>query len=88
MIAVLGLKGGIPGGPSGMRVKYLKKWRQESKREKDPKGRRWEPVVILLQIMFSYGTVLKETSWATMVLLQKGKGGYRGILIVEVLWKL
>ena len=45
-------------------------------------------MVILLQIMFSYGTVLKETSWATMVLLQKGKGGYRGILIVEVLWKL
>ena len=45
-------------------------------------------MVRLVYVMFRDGTVLEEIAWATMVLLQKGKGGYRSIGIVEVLWKV
>ena len=42
-------------------------------------------MVRLVHVIFMDGTVLGEIAWAMMVLLQKGKGGYRGIGIVEVL---
>ena len=58
-IAVLGLKGGREGGPSGMRTKDLKGWRKEVKRKKDIEDRRWEPVVRLVQVIFRDGTVLE-----------------------------
>ena len=45
-------------------------------------------MVRLVQMMFREGTVTEEIVWATMVLLPKGKGGYRGIGLVEVFWKL
>ena len=40
-MAVQGVKGGIEGGPSGMREEELKGWRKNSKREKETEGRRW-----------------------------------------------
>ena len=70
-----------------MRTENLKGWRQESKREKDPEGIRRELVVRLFKVMFSDGSVLEDIYWETMVLLPKGKGEYRGIRIVEALWK-
>ena len=42
----------------------------------------------LVHVMFRGGTVLEDIAWATMVLPQKGKGDYRSIGIVEVLWKV
>ena len=71
-----------------MCAKELTGRKQESKRKNDPEGRRWDHVVRLVQVMFRYGTVLEDISWATMVLPLKGKGGYRIIGIVEVLWKV
>ena len=65
-----------------MRVKDLKGWQQETKREKYSEGIRWEPVLRLVQVMFSYETVLEEIAWATMVLLQKDNGGYRVFVIL------
>ena len=38
--------------------------------------------------MFEDGVVPEEAAWATMVLLLKGKGGYQGIGIMEVIWNL
>ena len=73
-IAVLGLKGGRAGGPSGIRAKDLKGWRQEVKRKKDIEDRRWEPVVRLVQVMFRDRTVPEDIYWETMVFLSKGKG--------------
>ena len=37
---------------------------------------------------FGDGTVPYEISWELMVLLPKGRGGYQGIDLVEVLWKV
>ena len=47
-IAVLGLKGGRSRGSSDMNTMDLKGYQQKANREKDSKGRRWEPVVILV----------------------------------------
>ena len=44
-------------------------------------------MVRLVKVMFRYGDVMEEIAWAKMVLLPKGKGGYRVICIVEVLRK-
>ena len=71
-----------------MREEYQKGWHKEAKREKDPEERRWEPVDRLVKVMFRDGTIPEEISWKTMVLLPKGKGEYRGIGIVEVLWNV
>ena len=87
-LAVQGLKGGIAGGLSGIIVEDLKEWRKEDKWEKDPEGRRCNLVVRLVQVMFRDGTVTEEIAWENMVLIQKGKGEYRGIGLVEVLWKV
>ena len=57
-------------------------------RKKDPVIRRWELVVQLVQMIFGGGTVPEEISWVTMALITKGKGEYRGIGLVGVLWKL
>ena len=69
-----------------MHTKELTGWQHEAKRDNDTEGRRWEPVVRLVQVMFRYGTLLEEIAWAKMALLPKGKGGSRVIGIVEVLW--
>ena len=68
------------GGPEG--------WCKEAKREKEPEGRRWELVVSHVKVMFRDGAFLEEIAWSNMVLILKGRRGYRGIGIVEVLWKV
>ena len=37
---------------------------------------------------FWEGRVLAELAWNTIILLPKGKGEYRGIGLVEVIWKM
>ena len=32
--------------------------------------------------------MLEEVTWATVVLLSKGREGYQGICLVEVVWKV
>ena len=36
-------------------------------------------MVILVHVLFRDGNVPEDSDWATMVLLPKGKGGYRSI---------
>ena len=87
-MAVRGLKGGRAGGPLGMRAEDLKGWCKEAKRKKNPEGKRWELAVRLVQVTFRDRMVPDEITWLMMVLLPKRKGEYRGIGIVEVLWKV
>ena len=71
-----------------MRAEDLEGWPKEANWEKDPVGRRWELVVRLVRVMFRDGTMAGEIVWTNMFLIQKGKGEYRGIGLVEVLWKV
>ena len=70
-MTVRGLEGGRAGGSSGMRAKYLKGWHQEANRDKDTEGRRWEPMVRLVHVIFRDGTVPEEITWATVVIFLK-----------------
>ena len=45
-------------------------------------------MVRLMQLEFAEGGIPEELTWATMVLLQKEKGGYQGVGIVEVAQKV
>ena len=45
-------------------------------------------MVWIIQLAFSEVTFLEDLTWATLILLLKGKGGYRGIRLVEVMWKV
>ena len=71
-----------------MRAKDLKFWLREATRAKAPVWRRWELLVRLLHRMFEDGTPPEDLAWATMVLIPKGKGGFRGIGLVKVAWKV
>ena len=42
----------------------------------------------ITQVAFRYGYIPEAMAWTTMVLIPKGGGGYRGILLVKVVWKV
>ena len=48
---------------------------------------KWEKVVELVHIALHYGVLAEEASWQAVVLIPKGGGDYRGIGLVEVMWK-
>ena len=48
----------------------------------------WEKVVELVQTAFRDGDLAEEVTWQAVVLIPKGKGDYRGIGLVEVMWKV
>ena len=75
------LRAGRAGGPSGMNVEHLKTWLREETREKDPDTKKWDKLASILQVAFRYGYIPEELTWMTMVLIPKGGGGYRGIVL-------
>ena len=48
----------------------------------------WERVVDLIHAAFGEGRLAKENTWKAVVLTYKGGKGYRGIGLVEVMWKV
>ena len=42
----------------------------------------------LVQTAFRDGDIAEEATWQAVVLIPKGKGDYRGIGLVEVMWKV
>ena len=47
----------------------------------------WARVVELVQTAFRDGDLVEEETWQLVVLILKGKKEYRGIGLVEVMWK-
>ena len=45
-------------------------------------------MVELVQTAFRDGDMAEEATWQAVVLIPKGKGDYRGISLVEVMWKV
>ena len=48
----------------------------------------WDRVVDLVQTAFREGRLAEEAMWQAVVLIPKGKKDYRGIGLVEVIWKV
>ena len=48
----------------------------------------WARVVELVQTAFREGELAEESTWQPLVLITKGKKDYRGIGLVEVMWKV
>ena len=91
------------GGPSRMRAEHIKGWlaaaRREEKRDtidtekgcqEDPGegADNWTRFMDLVQTAFREGELAKEATWQAVVLIPKGKKDYRGIDLVEVMWKV
>ena len=57
--------------------------------EKEPtEADNWRMVVDLVQSAFREGKLAEEATWQAVVLIPKGKTDYRGIGLVEVIWKV
>ena len=87
-------------GPSGMQAEHLKGWLAASNRGKhavekgeektegeEEGGELWKKLVDLVQMEFREGEMVEEATWHTVVLIPKGVKEYRGIGLVEVMWK-
>ena len=48
----------------------------------------WEKVVSIIHVAFWEGYIPEALMWTTMVLIPKGGGDYRGIGLVEIIWKV
>ena len=75
------------GGPSGMRAEHLRQWLIAATRDNSPDATNCLKVFTIVQAAFRDGILAEDFMWKTVVLLTKGKGGFRGIGLVEVLWK-
>ena len=90
--------------PSGMRTEHLKRWLAAAKRRKreaseEGEGKtegeegvstepNWERLADLVHTVFREGRLAEEATWKAVVLIPKGKNDYRGIVLVEVVWKV
>ena len=75
-------------GPLGMKAEHLKAWLQAATREKEPDTETWDKLVSVIQLEFWEGYIPEALMWMTMVLIPKDKGEYRGIGLVETIWKV
>ncbi len=86
------LRNGRAAGATGMKAEHLKEWlanitlREEGGVE--GLGDRWRSFVALLQAIWITGTVPTQMTWMIVVLLPKGGGNYRGIGLLDPIWKV
>ena len=84
--AIARLKNGKAPGVSGIRAEDLKRWAEEHKVNESPPLR---IVVDIVQTAYSTGQIPQALNVAILVLLKKPCGNeYRGIGLLETIWKL
>jgi len=94
--AVQELSNGRAGGASGIRAEDVKAWLQGIRREEDPEtgpanadaGSHWRLFLSLVQAVWDYGDIPPQLLWVIVVLIPKGGGDYRGIGLLEPMWKV
>ncbi len=92
--AVVGsLQNGHAAGMTGMKATHLKEWLADVKLEEAEEGVEeigdcWQTFVQLLQAVRESGTVPTQMMWMIIVLLPKGGGNYRGIGLLDPIWKV
>ena len=94
--AVSQLSHGRCGGASGIRAKHIKEWLRRAKKEEDPEneathigaGKLWREFVEICTSVLATGNIPQQLCWVVMVLIPKGGGEYRGISLLEPIWKV
>ncbi len=91
--AVVKLQNGHAAGATGMKAKHLKGWLRDVKREEAVDGEEgagscWRLFGSLIQAVWECSTVSTQMSWMVIVLLPKGGGDYRGIGLLDPMWKV
>ena len=71
-----------------MRAENLKRWIETAREEGNLDPSRWRIVVEIIHLEFETGELVSECTWSNNVLLLKGGGKYREIVLVVVLGKL
>ena len=56
--------------------------------QKETESENWRRVVDLVHSAFREGNLVEEAMWQAVVLIPKGKKDYRGLGLVEVMWKV
>jgi hypothetical protein len=79
-------------GAMGMKAEHLKEWlhgiiHEESENGVAGEGDCWRLFVRLMQAVWESSTVPMQMSWMIIVLLPKGGGDYRGIGLLDPMWK-
>ena len=70
-----------------MLTKYLKFCMVETIRGDSPNTTNWLKFVDFVQTELREGFLVGGTTWHTVLLLPKGTGNFRGIGLVEFIWK-
>jgi hypothetical protein len=94
--AITELTNGCSAGVSRMGAEHLKGWLKEAKLEEDPKtgpanvgaGDTWKALVTLVQAVWDEGKIPAQLGWIVTVLIPKEGGDYRGIGLLEPIWKV
>ena len=101
--AVKRLRNNRSRGPSQMQAEHLKGWLAAARRgemgktvdtergcqEKTREGaENWARFVDLVHTAFRDGDLTEEATWQAVVLIPKGNKDYRGICLMEVMWKV
>jgi hypothetical protein len=89
------LTNGRSGGASKMRTEHMKEWLKGIRWEEDPKqsignqgaGDAWCLLMRLVDTVWETGTIPQQLGWIIVVLIPKGGGDYRGIGLLEPIWK-
>ncbi len=95
-IAVSQLSHGRCGGASGIRAEHIKAWLRGAKKEEDPEyganhigaGKSWREFVEISTSVWATGNIPQQLCWVVTVLIPKGGGEYRGIGLLELIWKV
>jgi hypothetical protein len=81
--AVLYLKQWKDSGPSGLRAKDLQAWERDKTNTTN-----WNNLVTTIQHIFRTGEVPQRLSYSNLVIIPKSDGGFRGIGLLEPIWKV
>ena len=87
-MAAWGLHTGKEVDASGARAEHMKVCLKGVTWEKDPYPRRWDKLVSVMKLAFREGRIPMSLTWTMMMIITKGGGEYRGIGLVEVIWKV
>ncbi len=89
------LSNGRAAGMSFVRAEHIKEWLRGAEHKEDPEalaaegaGDNWRLLVRLVQVVWRTGKIPQQLLWIIVVLLPKGGGDYRGIGLLEPIWKV